>query len=142
MEREKISEVLKIIQEIEQKQEEVETHLKELASITRDNLLREIIADVIKKNTIIQKSGYSGEDICLTDISDTENTVPSVIETLVSEIRKSPSKKIIYLREFLEHFTEISEQDKNVLLQSIKDRNLDDLKEKLLSLVKIFHVNI
>jgi len=60
----------------------------------------------------------------------------------VLNIQNNPSKKIIFLREFLNKMEGISENDKDVLLQSLNDEKieLEELKEKMLSLANIFNL--
>jgi hypothetical protein len=45
---------------------------------------------------------------------------------------------VLYLRLFLDKFKDISDQDKNVVIQSIKDEDSKGLKEKILSILKVF----
>ena len=44
-----------------------------------------------------------------------------LIDNLISNIQKNPSKKKIYLRLFLDRFPDLSNQDKKDIIQSIED---------------------
>ena len=62
-----------------------------------------------------------------------------ISDNFISKIQEKPTKKIIYLREFLENFPSISNNDKDIIINSLKDeKNKDKLREKMSSLVSIF----
>ncbi|MFX1495952.1 MAG: hypothetical protein ACFFBH_00350 [Promethearchaeota archaeon] len=143
MENDKLKETLSIIKSIRQKYIEIEKNLSELTSLTRNEMLVEITTDIIKKHKILQDEGFSKEDFCETETEDA-NSISLFLDNLISDIKKSPSKKIIYLRSFLDKFpeNEINEQNKNAIIKSIQDENPEDLKEKLLSIIKVFKIEI
>ena len=67
------------------------------------------------------------------------NKLHDLVESFILKIQDNPTKKIIYLREFLENFPSISNTDKDVIINSLKDeKNKDKLREKMTSLVDIF----
>jgi len=43
------------------------------------------------------------------------------IDNLITNIQRKPSKKMVYLREFLEKFRDLSDNDKNTIIQSLKE---------------------
>jgi len=43
------------------------------------------------------------------------------IDNLITNIQRKPSKKRVYLREFLEKFRDLSDNDKNTIIQSLKE---------------------
>ncbi|KKM95580.1 hypothetical protein LCGC14_1186840, partial [marine sediment metagenome] len=67
-----------------------------------------------------------------------DNTLENIVESYTSKIIEKPTKKIIYLREFLSNFQTINDSDKDVILNSLKDENGEKLSQKMTSLVKIF----
>jgi len=143
MKRENVNKTLSMIKDIEEKNEKMEEFLSNLTITSRNDLLKEITIDIIKKNSIIKEHGFSKEIICVTESENSELiSISSIIDNLVSNILKNPSKKVLYLRLFLDRFHDISDQDKNVLIQSVKDEASEGLKEKMLSLINVFKLEI
>ena len=143
MKRENVDKTLSMIKDIEKKNREMEDFLSNLTITSRNDLLKEITSDIIEKNSIIIEHGFSKENICVSEsVSSELISISSIIDNLVSNIQKNPSKKVLYLRLFLDRFHDISDQDKNVLIQSVKDEASEGLKEKMLSLINIFKLEI
>lgn len=143
MKRENIDKIFSMVKNIEKKNREMEEFLSNLTITSRNDLLKEITSDIIKKNNIIKEHGFSKENICVSEsVSSELISISSIIDSLVSNIQKNPSKKVLYLRLFLDRFHDISDQDKNVLIQSVKDEPSEGLKEKMLSLIKVFKLEI
>ncbi len=143
MEPEKIIKTISIIKDIEKKNREMEEFLSNLTITSRNDLLKEITNDIIEKNSIIKEHGFSKENLCVSETESSELiSISSIIDNLVSNIQKNPSKKILYLRLFLDRFHDISDQDKNVLIQSVKDETSEGLKEKMLSLITVFKLEV
>ncbi len=139
MERENILKTLSIIEDFEQKNVKIDEILSNLPISSRNELLQEITRDIIEQNSIIKEHGFSKENTCDPESPTQENSsINLLIDNLVSNIQKNPSKKVLYLRLFLERFRDISDQDKNVVIQSIKDEDSEGLKEKILSILKVF----
>ena len=139
MERENILKTLSLIEGFEQKNAEINEILSNLQISSRIELLQEITLDIIEQNSIIKEHGYDKKNTCDPESSNQENSSINVlIDNLVSNIQKNPSKKVLYLRLFLDRFRDISDQDKNVVIQSIKDEDSIGLKEKILSILKVF----
>jgi len=109
---------------------------------SRSELLQEIALDIIKKNSIINEYGLTKENICDPESSKQEvSSIDLLVDNLISDIQKHPSKKVVYLRLFLDKFQDISDQDKNVVIQSIKDEDSKTLKEKIFSILKVFKLD-
>ena len=143
MKRENVDKTLSMVKDIEKKNREMEEFLSNLTITSRNDLLKEITSDIIKKNSIIKEHGFSKEPISVSEsISSELISINSIIDNLVSNIQKNSSKKVLYLRLFLDRFHDISDQDKNVLIQSVKDEDSEGLKEKMLSLINIFKLEI
>jgi hypothetical protein len=143
MKRENVNKILFKIKDIEKKNREMEEFLSNLTITSRNELLKEITSDIIEKNSIIKEHGLSTENICVSEsVSSELISISSIIDNLVSNIQKNPSKKVLYLRLFLDRFHDISDQDKNVLIQSVKDEASEGLKEKMLSLINVFKLEI
>jgi type I restriction-modification system DNA methylase subunit len=143
MEREDGNKVLELIEEIKKKNSEMENVVSNLNILSRHEILKEIIKNIIEKNQIFQEPEFHKEKDYKQEFGDDSTlSIPNIIDNLLSNIQKYPSKRVIYLRIFLERFHDISEQDKNVILQSIKDEKIEDLKEKILSLVNTFELEI
>lgn len=140
MKKENLDETLTIIKSIEEKKEQIEKTLSDIPLLSRSDTLVEITRDIIEQHEIFHEEGFSKK--IFTPESGESHSITTIINNLVVNIQQNPLKKIIYLRLFLERFHEISEQDKNVIIQSVKDENLEDLKEKMLSLVNVFKLEI
>ncbi|MHA2429780.1 MAG: hypothetical protein ACXACC_01985 [Promethearchaeota archaeon] len=137
MEKDKLDETLSNIKSIDKKNLEIEKNLSGLPILSRKEMLIEITNDIIKQHKILQEEGFSKESVCTSELGEVDS-ISIILESLILDIKKTPSKKIIYLRLFLDRFHEISEQDKNVIIQSIKDENPEELKEKILPLISVF----
>jgi hypothetical protein len=143
MERENIDKALSILKEIEEKNRNIEELVSDMPMSSRNDLLRDINRDIVEKNSLIQEHKLSNKFIFEPISSDQEViSINSLLENLVSNIEKNPSKKVIYLRLFLDRFHDISDQDKKVIIQSVKDENPKGLKEKMLSLIDVFKLEI
>jgi len=141
MEKDKLDETLSNIKSIDKKNLEIEKNLSELPILSRKEMLIEITNDIIKQHKILHEEGFSKEIVCTSELGEADS-ISVILDNLISNIKKTPSKKIIYLRLFLDKFHEISEQDKNVIIQSIKDANTEELKEKILPLISVFKLEI
>ncbi len=137
MEKQKIEKILSKIRTIENENVELDQFISEMEVPNRDKILEEILLDIIRSNILFQSLGISQEILSKSQAIEPES-LQTVINNLLASIRKMPSKKVIVLRSFLERFEEISEQDKNVILQSLKDDDYDDIKEKVISLINAF----
>ncbi len=139
MEREKKDKILELIREIEDKNSEIENYISGLSVLTRNESLKEIMNSIIEKNNVLMKMDGSKGPFLHSGTKEATNLSQEMIDSCVFKIQENPAKKIIYLREFLDKFKSISNKDKEVILNSLQDeKNVDKLKEKMTSLVKIF----
>ncbi len=144
MEKGKLDNILSIIKGIDKKYSEFQRNLANVKILSRNKMLKEISYDIIKNNKLFQELRIEGKEIS-GSIEGVENlSNHNFIEELILKIQNSPTKKIIFLREFLNKMEEISDNDKSVVLQSLNDENLNikELKEKLVSLTNIFKLKI
>ncbi len=143
MEREIVDKALSILKDIDEKNIKIEELLSEMSVSSRNDLLRDITRDIIEKNNLIKEHGLSNEFLCEPISTDPEViSINSLLDNLVSNIEINPSKKVIFLRLFLDRFHDISDQDKKVIIQSVKDEDTKGLKAKMLSLVNVFKLEI
>ncbi len=140
MEKENLDKVLSMIKGIEKKNLEFERYLSNLNIFSRNSMLKEIISDIIKNNKFFQQIQLEDESICLAKEESETISTDNYIEELILKIQNEPSKKIIILREYLSKLEGISENDLNVILTSLKNKNLEELKLELLNLTKIFNI--
>jgi len=139
MEIEKKDKILNMIEDLEKKNLEIKKFISSLNILSRDDLLKEISLDIIEKNEILKGMIDSKDKRFKIEESEETNLLQSTIESLLSKIENNPSKKVIYLKEYLENFKEISENDRKVILQSLKDENnKKKLEERMISLANIF----
>jgi len=144
MEKGNLDKILSKIKGIEKKNVEFQKYLSSIDILSRDNILKEISIDIIKNNKQFKElhGEINGKSIDKEDIDNICDT--SYIDDLILKIQKNPSKKIIILREFFQKIEGISENDKSVILQSLNDDKckIEELKEKIASLVNIFKLKI
>lgn len=139
MERGKKDEILNMIKEIEKKNSEIEKYLSRLSILSRNETLKNIMNNIIESNSILQEIEKSKGKHLHTEVKEQANALQHLVDNFISKIQEKPTKKIIYLREFLENFPSISSNDKDVIINSLKDeKNKDKLREKMSSLVSIF----
>jgi hypothetical protein len=141
MEKGNFEKIYQMIEGIEEKNSQLEKYLKNLPFSSRNKMLKEIVRDVVSNNELIKQLGIPIETM-YTKETVTESLIENVVADIVVNIQNNETKKVIYLREFLSMFQEISENDKSVILQSLKDEKVDKLKEKMLSLVNMFNLRI
>ena len=142
MERGKINNVLSMIKVIEEKNADLEKLLANFSLLSRKKMLEEITQDIIKNNEIMKKMGVNQTIMSKSEPEKEPHIIEIYIENTILEIKEKPSNQVIILREFLDRLSDISDNDKNVMLQTLKDSSSEDIKEKLLSLTKIFKLNI
>jgi hypothetical protein len=139
MERGNKDEILNMIKEIEKKNSEIEKYLSELSILSRNETLKNIMNNIIESNSILQEMEKSKGGHLHTEVNEKANALQNLVDNFISKIQEKPTKKIIYLREFLENFPSITNNDKDVIINSLKDeKNKDKLREKMSSLVSIF----
>jgi len=141
MDKEQAKEALSLIKGIENKQLEIERFFSNLNISSRDEIIKEFIIEIIRNNSLFKELDITQEILNNSKSTDSHSN-ETIIDYLISNIQNNPSKKIVYLKLFLDKFNEISDQDKHVILQSIKNEKNEDLKEKLLSLVRVFSVKL
>ncbi|MHA2394773.1 MAG: hypothetical protein ACXAEX_22820 [Promethearchaeota archaeon] len=131
--------ILDMIKDIENKNSEIEKFISSLSVLSRNETLKEIMNDIINKNSVLQEIEKSKGDYLHGGLKEQVNKLENMVESYILKIQENPTKKIIYLREFLENFISISSSDKDVIINSLKDENDENkLKEKMTSLVNIF----
>jgi len=138
MEKEHLDILISMIKNLEKKNLEFDRYLSSLNILSRNNMLKEIISDIIKNNKFFQSIQLKEGDIYLAKDELEKFSSETYIEKLILKIQNEPSKKIIILREFLNRLDGISESDLNVILKSLKNKNNEDLNKELLNLISIF----
>ena len=137
----KFDKINMMIEEIEKKNEILENFLESLPFSTRNDYIKDIISDFLVKNKIFEELDISIEKI----FKDNKKKTPvmeKIVNDIISNIKNNPNKRIIYIKEFLNLFQEMAESDKNVILQSLKDEKIENLSEKMTSLIKMFDLRI
>ena len=144
MEKGNLDKILSMIKGIEKKSLEFQKLISTIEISSRNNMLKEISNDIIKNNKLFKELQVeiTGIIVAKEEIENISNY--NLIEEIVLKIQNIPSKKIIFLREFINKMEDISENDKGVLLQSLNDEKIEieELKEKMLSLANIFNLKI
>ena len=141
MEKGNFEKIFQMIEGIEEKNSLLASYLKNLPFSSRNKMLKEIVRDVVSNNKMIKQLEIPIETM-YTKEAISESLINKVVADIIVNIQNNETKKIIYLREFLNMFQEISENDKSVILQSLKDEKIENLEEKMLSLVSMFNLRI
>ena len=142
MERGNKEKIIEMIKAIENKNSEMEEYISNLSILSRNDMLKKIMQDIIINNSILQELiGTETQIISSEEIE--KKSSDYIIESYIMKIKKDPHKKVIFLREFLELFQDrISEKDKEVILKSLKDeKNEEKLREEMISLANVFNLN-
>ena len=107
-------EILDFISEIENRNTELENYLLSLSISSRNETLKEIMKDIIKTNEVLKEIEKSkGNHLPIAERKK-YNMLENIVESYTSKILENPTKKINYLREFLNHFQTINDSDKEV----------------------------
>ena len=136
MEKKKFSEISRMIKGIEKKNLELEDKLSEFSVLSRKNMLKEITQNIIKNSEIMKQMNVN-QDLIMPHDEEEPLFIQAIVDSTITEIEKNPTKKVILLKELLNRMPDISVNDQNVIIQSLKDEEVEKLKEKILSLVKI-----
>lgn len=134
----KLGKVLSMIKGIERKNLEFENYISNLNIYSRTDLLKEISFNIIKNSKLFQGLNVDFRDVQVVKEKKEEILTNNFIEAIILKIRHNPMKKIIFLREFLDNLEDISQNDKDVILQSLKDKEDEELNQELSNLVQIF----
>ena len=143
MKRENFDQIINLISTTEKSNEEINLLISNLTIPTRNELLKEITSQIIRRNPFLNDVKILNELSSAIEPEVTEpDSIESLLDNLILNIQSNPFKKVIFLKLFLDRFHEISEQDKNVIIQSVKDESIEDIKEKLISLVRVFKLDL
>jgi len=132
--------IISKIKNIEQKYSDLHEYLSNLNIPSRDSILEEIHKNIIIEHPVFKALGTSKEEIFVEKTNKKSKKIHNFIQTTIKNININPVKKVFYLRKFLDKFIDISESDKNVVIKSLKNTDIDELNEKMESLIKIFKI--
>ena len=144
MERGNKEKILELIEEMEKKNSQIKKCISSLVILSRKDILNEISLDIINNNPLLREIiGVKGK-IISEGSQEKLNTLDEIINGFIEKIHEIPNKKVFFLNEFLDLFhDQISEEDKEVILKSLKDeKNEEKLKERMISLANIFNLNL
>ncbi len=144
MERGTKEKILDMIEEMEEKNSQIEKYISSLPILSRKEILKEISQDIINNNPILQEIiGIKGK-IIPSDNQEKVSSDDDIIDNILGKIQETPHKKVFFLNEYLDLFQDqISEKDKEVILKSLRDeKNEAKLKEGMISLSNIFNLNL
>ena len=143
MKRENFDQIINLISTTEKSNEKINLLISNLTIPNRNELLKEITSQIIRRNPFLNDVKILNELSSAIEPEVTEpDSIESLLDNLILNIQSNPFKKVIFLKLFLDRFHEISEQDKNVIIQSVKDESIEDIKEKLISLVRVFKLDL
>ena len=144
MERGDKEKIIELIEEMEEKNSQIEKYISSLAILSRKDLLNEISLDIINNNLLLREIVGTKGKIISGDNQEQVSSDDVIINNILGKIRENPHKIVFFLNEFLDLFhDQISEKDKDVILKSLKDeKNEAKLKEGMISLANIFNLNL
>jgi len=104
--------------------------IKNLSDQNKNDFIK-FIMDIDSKEK--RESGIAKENrnIKGNEFAEKITSIDLLIDNLIANIQKNPSKKRLYLRLFLERFRGLSDEDKNTIIQSFKDEDFSILKKIL-----------
>ena len=141
MDTEKLDELNSMVKIIEEKNSDLEDILKNIDILSRKEALQEIYLQIVNNNSLIQEVQKKKGLICGETVEKDSGSTHSFIDSIIANIENNLSKKVFFLRDFLDKFDDISENDKNVLLKSLEDMKIEELKNKMKALTEIFNIN-
>jgi hypothetical protein len=133
--------LISMIHIIGRKSKELTNSLTQLEIQSRNSLMKEIHKTIIGKNEFFHNINIKPRDMCK-DENEDKKFIDDIIDITISNINKNPAKKVFYLKKFLDKFEDISEKDKNAIIQSLKSVEMKDLKEDMESLINIFEIKL
>ena len=138
MDGKKIEDLLDKIKSIEEKNDSLISHISNLSTLSRNELINEINQSIYRDQDFFSRLGVE-KSLFVSNRGTTEDFLEEIIQITISNIQANPRKKPIHLNEFLNIFYEISDADKNVILNSLKGiESIEKLKRELISLTKNF----
>ncbi len=137
---EKWNRIISIIKDIEGKNTQLESYLSKLSFLSREAILENIYKDILMNHPISKKMGFTEKQLNIDSIHEKPLLIKQYIGNTILNIKKNPAKNVFYLRKFLDKFSNISDSDKDIVLQSLKDIEIENLENKLSSLIKIFKI--
>ncbi|MBY9007930.1 MAG: hypothetical protein KGD63_14405 [Candidatus Lokiarchaeota archaeon] len=137
----KWSKILSKIEDIEEKNAELIDFLSKLPFLSREAMMENILKDIITNHPIFKTLGITEKKVYSDSKSEKAQIIKQYIGDTILIIDKNPAKKVFFLKKFLDNFVSISESDKNIVLQSLKNTEIKDLENKMSSLISIFEIN-
>jgi len=138
MEKQKILDILTSIKKIDDKISKLDPLMQDLSINSRNKMLDLIIQDIFKNNQFMKEMVARQKKTHTTEGKKGYNNIHNLIESLLSNIENKPINKVIFINEFLDDLSDLSDNDKNVMLQTLKDSTIEDIRTQLLTLTKIF----
>lgn len=136
MEQEDIKKAINILKEIDEKVSQLNDGLTKIEILDRNETIRAIFLDIIKNNKYMQEIGATEDKFGKPTLSESPDIF--LEQSIIEEIKKEPARKFQYLLEFLNNFEDISENDKNSIILSLKDKDIEDINVSLKQLLQIF----
>ena len=133
MDREKVEVIEEDILEIDKSISQIVKISSHLKIPSRSEILRETYEDLLEHFEILKAEEYSqGKQM--------REARPefSFDFTIFNEIEAHPSKKIPLLKKYLDQFEEITSSDRNAILETLKDKNVEEINKYLINLVEAF----
>lgn len=135
MDSDNLNTLLNLLKDIEKKKTNLQEYLSNLNPVSRQDLLKEIYDNILEHNPLLDESRKEMNRTCQ---ESTPIKQSAIIQKIINEIQHNPSKKVFFLKEFLDKLQDISEADKKVLLNSLENTDINDLTGKMESLSSIF----
>ncbi len=142
MESENWEKILLKIEEIKNGTEDLKQILSKLSILPREQLIENIYSDIIVKHHPIFKEREIRSQKKTAKKDDEIRSDKDFVNSIIINLKNNPAKKVLYLKQFLDNLSEISESDRKVVLKSLEGTDIDDLEEKMHSLIEIFKIDL
>ena len=105
-----LNKLLDILKDIEKKKSNLQDYFSKLTQSSREELLLDIYEKILDNNLLLEEARKGGEKLCHDKASSKQGTT---VERIITDVQNNPSKKVFFLKEFLDKFQDISEADKH-----------------------------
>lgn len=136
MDKKVLQEAISKIRDIERKISDLDSILSGVSIFNRSELIQEIYQDIIVNDKFLQtlekgpiQAVKAHKELKPEDSFDFDS---------LNEVVNDPAKKLVKIKSYLEKFSDISENDKNAIIQTLVDKDVDFIKNNIIQLTKVF----
>lgn len=136
MDKKVLQEAISKIRDIERKISDLDGILSGVSIFNRNELIQEIYQDIILNDKFLQT--LEKGPIQAVKAHKERKPEDSFDFDSLNEVVNDPAKKLGKIKSYLEKFSDISENDKNAIIQTLVDKDVDFIKNNIIQLTKVF----